>query len=63
MSPEQAHGARDIDARTDVWSAGIMLFELLAHQLPWEATTLTALLLAITTVPAHRRPRRRRPLE
>ncbi len=35
MSPEQAAG-RPIDARSDVFSLGLMLFEMLAGELPWE---------------------------
>ncbi len=47
MSPEQALGVKDIDARSDLYSVGVMLYEGLARRRPYEGQTLAALVLKI----------------
>jgi serine/threonine-protein kinase len=54
MPPELLQGARDADARSDVWAFGVMLFQLIAGRLPFEASDAPRLFVAIATTNAPR---------
>jgi serine/threonine-protein kinase len=47
MAPEQLRDARTVDARADIWAMGVVLYELLAGALPFRASNVADLCVAI----------------
>ena len=51
MSPEQARAMQDLDRRSDVYSLGVMVFQLLTGEMPFTARDAVGLLLAHVNEP------------
>ena len=49
MAPEQFFDARSVDGRSDLYSVAVMLYELLAKRLPFEAQSYAELVVKVRT--------------
>ena len=59
MSPEQAMGERDVDGRSDLYSLGVVAYQLIAGDTPFKATNTPAMLMKhVSEPPAPLRGRR-----
>ncbi len=51
MAPEQVSQAATADGRADIWSIGVVLYQLLTGTTPWTGTSILALLCAMVKEP------------
>jgi serine/threonine-protein kinase len=52
MSPEQVHGDQQLDGRSDIYTLGIILYEMLTTRKPFRADTPVKLMMAHVLTPA-----------
>src|SRR5438046_667462 len=51
MSPEQAMGERDVDGRSDIYSLGVVIYQMLAGETPFKATNTPSMLMKHVSEP------------
>ena len=52
MSPEQVRATDNVDARSDIWALGMVLYEMLASRTAFTAASITELCAAVLETPA-----------
>ncbi len=56
MSPEQLKSSKEVDARSDIWSLGCVLFELVTGRPPFHGESITELALRVVMDPTPQLP-------
>lgn len=56
MSPEQVLSSKDVDGRTDIWSMGVVLYELLTGEMLFGGETAGAVFAKVLNMPIPRKP-------
>jgi serine/threonine-protein kinase len=51
MAPEQMHASKNVDARADIWSLGVVLHQLLSGKMAFYGETLPQLCMAVMNEP------------